>query len=200
MDKETRKKYKAKAKDSFRTKKNLFLFHAAITRKTTISETEFHEFKISVDLVNEYTSEYWQQPLDYEINQVEISEIEMRIKALEKEIENIIPSLEADYISSFPKVYPKPEFKKLLTEKECHYCGITIEQIDMLGEQKKLYKKSLRGWTLEIDRLNSNFEYKPRNCVMSCYWCNNAKTDEFTEPEFLEIGQAIGKIWEERLK
>jgi hypothetical protein len=30
--------------------------------------------------------------------------------------------------------------------------------------------------------------------------CNNAKTDEFTEKEFKQIGQAIKAVWEERLK
>jgi hypothetical protein len=27
---------------------------------------------------------------------------------------------------------------------------------------------------------------------MACYWCNNAKTDEFTAEEFKPIGEAIG--------
>ena len=60
-------------------------------------------------------------------------------------------------------------------------------------------EKNFRGWNLEIDRLNSNFEYKPDNCAMACYWCNNAKTDEFTEDEFMVIGEAIKNVWRERL-
>jgi Na+-translocating ferredoxin:NAD+ oxidoreductase RNF subunit RnfB len=90
--------------------------------------------------------------------------------------------------------------EKLLDENECHYCHITIDQIKQLAEKHKIYEKTLRGWTLEIDRLNSNFEYTPDNCVMACYWCNNAKTDEFTGKEFREIGKAIRKVWDERLK
>jgi len=35
---------------------------------------------------------------------------------------------------------------------------------------------------------------------MACYWCNNAKTDEFDGDEFKEIGEAIKKVWKKRLK
>jgi hypothetical protein len=35
---------------------------------------------------------------------------------------------------------------------------------------------------------------------MCCYWCNNAKTDEFTPTEFKFIGQMIGNIWNTRLR
>jgi hypothetical protein len=35
---------------------------------------------------------------------------------------------------------------------------------------------------------------------MACYWCNNAKTDEFTAEEFEHIGIAIGELFKERLK
>jgi hypothetical protein len=44
----------------------------------------------------------------------------------------------------------------------------------------------------------SNYEYKPDNCVMAFYWCNNAKTDEFTEEEFKAVGKTIAGIWEKR--
>jgi len=35
---------------------------------------------------------------------------------------------------------------------------------------------------------------------MSCYWCNNAKTDEFTAEEFAVIGKAIAMVWHDRLR
>lgn len=63
-----------------------------------------------------------------------------------------------------------------------------------------LNKKKDRGWKLEIDRLDSNFEYRPSNTVMCCYWCNNAKTDEFTRDEFMEIAKAIRNVWNNRLR
>ena len=35
--------------------------------------------------------------------------------------------------------------------------------------------------------------YKADNCVYACYWCNNAKTNAFTDVEFKPIGKAISK-------
>jgi hypothetical protein len=52
---------------------------------------------------------------------------------------------------------------------------------------------------LEIDRKNSNFEYSENNCVLACYWCNNAKTDEFTFEEFQIIGTTMRYVWQKRL-
>ena len=63
----------------------------------------------------------------------------------------------------------------------------------------QIRKKTLRGWKLEVDRLNSNFEYNSDNCVMACYWCNNAKTDEFSKDEFKIIGNAISLVWKSRM-
>jgi len=34
---------------------------------------------------------------------------------------------------------------------------------------------------------------------MSCYWCNNAKTDEFFVDEFKEIARGINYAWQKRL-
>jgi 5-methylcytosine-specific restriction endonuclease McrA len=201
MNNKLKSKYKAKAKDSFKTKKNMFLFQAVINNKSTLSKPDFNDFSISEKLVHLYSSEYWQQPMDYRINELKISEIEEKIKLLESENIDLLNKLEVEYIEDiFSSKFPEAEFENLLNQKTCHYCGISIDDIEKLGNSKKLYKKTLRGWNLEIDRLNSNFEYTPDNCVMCCYWCNNAKTDEFTETEFLKIGKEIKKIWEERLK
>ena len=200
MNNETRQKFKTKAKDSFKTKKNLFLFHTAISKQLNFTKSDFEKFKITDDLVKCYSAEYWQQETDYQINGLEISEIESTINVIEKKYTDIIKELETDYVDSFSKIFPEEDFEKLLSVRECHYCKITIGEIEELGNRKLLYKKTLRGWNLEIDRLNSNFEYTPKNCVMSCYWCNNAKTDEFTEAEFLKIGAEIKKVWENRKK
>ena len=85
--------------------------------------------------------------------------------------------------------------------RKCYYCHITEEKIHELSEKDKIYTKRLstRGRTMEIDRINPNGEYEEENIVLCCYWCNNAKTDEFNEAEFRTIGAAIQKIWEDRL-
>ena len=198
MKNEIQQKYKIKAKDSFRTKKNLFIFYSVINRKSEVNKHDFENFVISEDLVKCYTSEYWQQDLEYLIEGLKIAEIETAINEFEKNYVDIIKELEANYINTFSRIFPVEDFEKLLSESECHYCKISVKEVNVLGVRKLLYKKTLRGWNLEIDRLNSNFEYTPENCVMSCYWCNNAKTDEFTEAEFLKIGAEIKKVWEDR--
>ena len=78
---------------------------------------------------------------------------------------------------------------------------ITEDMIsDLIGE-KQIHKKHItRGWSLEIDRKKPNHEYSEENCVWCCYWCNNAKTDEFTYKEFKKIGETIKTVWNDRLK
>jgi hypothetical protein len=84
-------------------------------------------------------------------------------------------------------------------EQRCHYCGITQEQIDKLHLGLN-NKRTTRGRTLEIDRKIADESYSNiSNLTYSCYWCNNAKTDTFTEEEFKIIGQAIGTVWKQRL-
>jgi hypothetical protein len=86
------------------------------------------------------------------------------------------------------------------TEKSCHYCGITQEELDHLHTIGIVNKRSTRGRNLEIDRKKSEEKYSNlENLTLSCYWCNNAKTDTFKEDEFMIIGKAIGLVWKKRL-
>jgi thioredoxin-related protein len=88
------------------------------------------------------------------------------------------------------------------TPKVCYYCSLpenTLEEIHQIpGHINKRYPQ--RGKSLEIDRKQSDLPYSNiENLALSCYWCNNAKTDTFTETEFEQIGQVIKRIWENRL-
>jgi len=199
MDNIQRRKYKEKAKDSFKTKKNLFLFSIAIEDIESFTKSDFTTFKISSELVKLYTTEYWQQPEEKTIRKLTIKEIYKKINEIELSNIELIKSLETEYIATFDTVLPEKDFLNIINTKNCKYCGISISKIELLAEKRKLYKKSLRGWTLEIDRLDSNLEYFPENCVAACYWCNNAKTDEFSPSEFEGIGLAIKEIWRKRL-
>lgn len=53
---------------------------------------------------------------------------------------------------------------------------------------------------MEIDKIESDKEYAKCNIVLSCYWCNNAKTDEFSLDEFKSIAKGINAAWNKRLK
>jgi len=99
--------------------------------------------------------------------------------------------------------FPYSEFIKLFDQdpfnRKCHYCGITDQDIELLRNKGKINTKQFRGYCMEIDRINSNHEYRPENVVLACYWCNNAKSDEFTSAEFIDhIGPGIGNVWQER--
>jgi hypothetical protein len=86
------------------------------------------------------------------------------------------------------------------TEKRCHYCKITQDELDKLYAIGIINKRATRGKHLEIERKIANENYANLdNLTYSCYWCNNAKTDTFTEEEFKIIGEAIRTVWKQRL-
>lgn len=99
----------------------------------------------------------------------------------------------------FKKIYHKDDDK---IKRRCYYCGINEAQIEILVNELKIKTKRFyaRGKTMEIDQKKPENGYKKCNIVLACYWCNNAKTDEFDEVEFKKIGEVIGGIWLERLK
>ncbi|MCC7302523.1 MAG: hypothetical protein IT233_07775 [Bacteroidia bacterium] len=100
---------------------------------------------------------------------------------------------------------PYEEFKKWYDsiEKKCCYCGITEDEIKFLLDKQLLFTKRIdtRGRRLEFDRKQSELPYNDlSNIVLSCYWCNNAKTDTFSHDEFLEVGKSFSAIWKKRLE
>lgn len=87
------------------------------------------------------------------------------------------------------------------TKRACHYCEVTKPQLDELWKKDSELTKRNRGKELEIERLKPNLDYDViENLVYCCYWCNNAKTDTFTEKEFKKVGKVLKEIWEMRLE
>lgn len=86
--------------------------------------------------------------------------------------------------------------------RSCQYCKITEPQIALLFSNNNIFTKRIysRGMSMEVDKQNPAVGYQLGNLIMSCYWCNNAKTDEFTEEEFLKIAKEISQVWSNRLK
>jgi 5-methylcytosine-specific restriction endonuclease McrA len=78
-------------------------------------------------------------------------------------------------------------------EKKCCYCGSTDKDIEAFYRKTISKRNGTRGKTLEIERIN-DAPYSRDNCKLSCYWCNNAKSDVFTYEEFKIIGKAIGAV------
>lgn len=98
--------------------------------------------------------------------------------------------------SMFKKWFNSETFKQ-----GCHYCGTTNERSFELYEMQinKIRNDGTRGGKrgrrLEIDRRNPSLHYDNLdNLVWCCYWCNNAKSNFFTEEEFRPIAKAIGEV------
>jgi len=191
--------YARKAKDNYNAKLPIYLFTYYIKEKEP-SFNDFVNFIIDEKIAKKYACEYFQLELDKLINGKKINDIANYINYKMKENEFVYDGQK--YIKHFEKILSRADFNELISIKKCSYCGISKEQISFLGGEKMLYNKrsDTRGYSLEIDRKNPNKEYTRDNCCMSCYWCNNAKTDEFSVKEFKEIARGLNMIWNTRFK
>ena len=218
-------KYNDKRNDSFKTRYRLFLFEMAFegeTPKKLVKKKDiidvFANFKINDTIIKAYASSYYQKKYDEVVeynnskltvdaiwhcmdfeksNLFQLTEYRHR-KNIGEEYVEFYNELKESYKDIFGTLFPIAAFNKMIKNKKCSYCGISVDDIKSLGEQGKLYNKrsETRGYTLEIDRKEANGEYTKDNCCMCCYWCNNAKTDEFTVEEFEGIARGINRIWQ----
>ncbi|RLD56588.1 MAG: hypothetical protein DRJ01_15040 [Bacteroidetes bacterium] len=150
------------------------------------------------------------------VEQITYSEISKILKIDKTKISNLWDKLkqEREQLSAIRKIW-KSKFTNtdayesfwgfrdwyINSKRECHYCKITENELHLLWEKTSDLTKRKRGRKLEIERLMPNEDYDNiKNLVYSCYWCNNAKTDTFSESEFKSIGEEISKIWKNRLK
>ena len=67
---------------------------------------------------------------------------------------------------------------------KCHYCETSIFIIrELLNnniiQYRRVGKSGTRGANFEIDRMNPFDGYSRENCVLSCYYCNNDKSNTF---------------------
>ena len=86
-------------------------------------------------------------------------------------------------------------------ECKCHYCNTSILDIrHLLNNQVVLGRNvrgaAIRGANMEIDRMNPDMAYEPGNCVLSCYYCNNDKSNTFSYEIYRNvIGPTRQHIW-----
>lgn len=207
-DSHLKRKYDAIIQRSFKTKLEMFLFDICIKNHflENFSPENFHHFEITDQIVTLYEKAW--QLLETDI----LSEDGPQMQDIDNFIQNwpnqntyLKNILFKEYKVLFQREYfLYTEFKKMFDQdpqyRECHYCKITDKDIELLRNQRKIKTKQFRGYSMEVDRINSNHEYRPENVVLACYWCNNAKSDEFTSTEFADhIGPGVGKVWEERI-
>jgi len=106
------------------------------------------------------------------------------VKSREKKLEEQWPWL------GFAKWY-------LDQDQVCYYCELpqqkVFDYLTYVFENKGHKRMATRGHSLELDRKNYDSIYQESDCVLSCYICNNAKSDVFEAEEFKSIGLFIAK-------
>lgn len=202
-----KQKYKDIIPRSFKTKLEIFLFDRCVNNGHIgkFEPWQFMSFKIENDIVKNY-EHAWQLGADDSLKEGELKmkEVDRIIEDWLKNNEEFKKELEKEYKVQFiTDHFPFSEFEKLYNrnpkERVCHYCKVTDKEIGELRGKGKIHTKRGRGNSMEIDRIKPNWEYTLKNVVLACYWCNNAKTDEFSEGEFQDhIGPGISKVWNER--
>ncbi len=163
--------------------------------------TQYANHNISEKVIKQYGK-------DYE----NMSKVRERNKKIKKWIHE-----NADQVSDFKNAYKnyfengvlqRQYFREKVyykdhesANRQCCFCGITEDKIQELVDNNQIHTKRYysRGKTMEVDRIIPNDPYTPFNINLTCYWCNNAKSDEFSAEEFKKIGQKISVIWESRL-
>lgn len=86
---------------------------------------------------------------------------------------------------------------------KCYYCECEELKIASLFQNNILVSKrsKYRGNHLEVERKDPhNEEYSKENCVLACYFCNNDKSDVFTESDYREYLKGRKKFIERKYK
>lgn len=165
-------------------------------------EPDFEIDKVTFEFCND-TNNQFKESFKYMTAVRENNKIIADWKSNNKHNVNRLKQLYSNYFSND---LPYENFKKFYGEdskiRQCKYCKIKEHEIAELLDRGKINTKRIysRGKSLEIDRTIPNGKYIESNIELCCYWCNNAKTDEFDDKEFEQIGELIENIWEGRLK
>lgn len=89
-------------------------------------------------------------------------------------------------------------YEEFVRDNQCYYCGLTERESQKIVHNGLLTSKRFpfeglfsqgvnRGYWLEIDKKDPLGIYSRENCVPSCYFCNNDKSDVFNEEQYREF-------------
>lgn len=207
-------RYKDIFKRSFDHVIDLFLFDIFTNKKDITLDCTIEKFIEFIDLSNPKTQKQrntleienrqaWQLSKNTDLikDVISVKDIKTQFDEWYKNNISITKEFEAIYLKTF---ISKEDFRLIYNEdtynRKCDYCNMTELDFNHFKEKDLIYTKRYysRGHTMEVDRKNPNAEYTKDNIVLCCYWCNNAKTDEFTYDEFKVIGESLKQIWQNR--
>lgn len=95
-------------------------------------------------------------------------------------------TLLSDDFRSFERFYYWYVEQYKIQDHKCYYCGVNEKVVrDAMGKHFSHRKRQNRGKYFELERKGPIDEsYSPENCVLACYFCNNDKSDIFTEEQY----------------
>lgn len=133
-----------------------------------------------------------------------LREVNKSTENFKSENKAFLKKYEVNYKTYFEDRMPFEKFDEFWNpnnSRTCGYCGVSEGNIEELKKQKKIQTKRFysRGKTMEVDKIKADGEYEVENIILACYWCNNAKTDEYNLTEFKEIAMGINAVWSKRL-
>ena len=201
------KRYASLLKRNFEKKLDYFLFiNVYLEGKKAsdiLSNSYFSDFNFTSNEVIDLISFNYLNPSVLRAKNKQFSTIMNKYKSEIKTLKN-------EYKKVFNESLDKRKFceefffsDKDKEKRVCGYCETNEAEIEELFKQDKVFTKRQysRGRTLEVDKIDPNSDYNISNIILSCYWCNNAKTDEFSDTEFKElIAPGIRAVFLKRLK
>ncbi len=124
---------------------------------------------------------------------IELTEriVQINTEEIEKinDVFNLYANSRKEGFGDFKIFYDWYKNQNLEQNGKCFYCGIEEHMVASLFEKGFLESKRDRGLHLEIEKLNPDNGYSKDNCVLSCYFCNNDKSDIFDENEYPKFFQ-----------
>lgn len=197
------KKYQNIKKRAFDTFIDLFLICCFIQDKSLINANEenFISFDYEDERMSKALKAYQLSKNTDEFEGINVSELDKVIENWYKT--NDLSGFKLEFFKN--KIISDDDFRSFYKEddfdRECKFCEIKESEIELLIKNGLIQTKRLssRGKKMEVDQLVPYKGYVSGNIVTCCYWCNNAKTDEFSAEEFKPIGELIGQALKKRL-
>ncbi|MFD1874339.1 hypothetical protein [Hymenobacter bucti] len=188
-------RYQALRKRSFERHLDLFLTTCFLRSPTQdLSQVEPSVYQAFLPTPQEWAFYVQsQQAKSYatSVNNINIGTLDKAIKAW---LVDNTPQLK-EYEAHHQCISPAA-FNALPEPAACAYCKLTQAQFETLRQAEQIQTKRLRtrGTSFEIDCKIPELGYTEGNLAVCCYWCNNAKTDEFTAAEFQPVADALALV------